>query len=89
MIRFFISVALPSIAAMTVVAVSLQLWAGRRIRACQAERRAIQAQRSAIEKAHDALATVISDNLASASTREQAIPAYEALGWLLKRREIS
>lgn len=89
MIRFFISVMLPSLLFATAWMGVLGFWATRKIRGYQRERRAVRAQRRGLQLAQDALATVISDSLASGSTRELALPAYEALGRLLQEREIS
>ena len=89
MIRFFVSVTLPSLLVATVWMGALGFWATRKIRGLQRERRAVHAQRRSLKLAQDALATAISDSLASESTRELALPAYEALGRLLQEREIS
>lgn len=89
MLRFFISVMLPSLLVATAWMGVIAFWITRRIRAYQAERRRIQAQRQALRQAQDALATAISDSLTPDSVREQALPAYEALGRLISGREIS
>lgn len=89
MIRFFVSVTLPSLLVATAWMGFLAFWVTRKLRAYHAERRVIQAQRRVIRQAQDALAAVISDSLVSGSIREQALPAYEALGRLLEEREIS
>jgi hypothetical protein len=89
MIRFFVSVTLPSLLVATVWMGALGFWATRKIRGYQRERCAVHAQRRSLKLAQDALATAISDSLASGSTRELALPAYEALGRLLQEREIS
>lgn len=84
MIRFFVSVALPSIMAYAVAASILSIWAGRRLRAYRAERQAAWRQRRALRQAQDALAAVIADSLASQDTRDAALPAYEVLGRLVQ-----
>lgn len=87
MIRFFISVALPSLAVSTIWISALGFWAGRRLRAYGAERQVAWIQRRALRQAQDALAAVIADPLASQGTRDTALPAYEALGRLLQEGE--
>lgn len=85
MIRFFIDVALPSLAISTAWLGALGFWATRRIRAYRTERQALWQQRRTLRQAQDALAAVIADPLASQGTRDQALPAYEALGRLSER----
>lgn len=88
MIRFFVSVTLPSILAFTAAAAVLSLWVAGRLRAYRAEQALIRAQHRAIRQARDVLAMVISDSL-TPDARDQALSAYEALGRLVKEREIS
>jgi hypothetical protein len=87
MLRFFVSVTLPSILVMTVAVSIFSVWVTRRLERYRAQRRIIQDQHDAIRQAQDALAAVISDSLTSGSVREQAVPAYEALSRLLPERE--
>lgn len=89
MLRFFVSVMLPSLLVASVWMGFIGFLVTRRIRQYQAERRSIRAQRQAIQRAQDVLATVISDSRTSDDVKEQALPAYEALGRLLKGREIA
>lgn len=89
MIRFFVSVTLPSLLIATVWIGFLGFWATRRLRRLSAGQRALRAQRRVIQQAQDVLATVISDSLPPDRVREQALPAYEALGRLLQEREIN
>lgn len=86
MLRFFVSVTLPSLLVVLAVAGVAGAWLGIRARHYRAECGAIRAQRRAIRQAQDALAAVITDSLASQGTRDQALPAYEALGRLLKEK---
>lgn len=58
MIRFFVSVTLPSLLVATVWLSILGFWVTRKIRGYQAERRIILAHRHAIRLAQDALATI-------------------------------
>lgn len=88
MIRFFVSVILPSLAFSTAWIGFLGFWATRRMRQLSAERRALRAQRRVIQQARDVLAMVISDSL-TPDARDQALSAYETLGRLIREREIS
>jgi len=89
MLRYFVSVMLPSLTVATVWLGIIAFLVTRKIRSYNAERRAVMAQRRALRLAQDALAAVISDSLTADSIREQALPAYEALGRLLDKKEIS
>lgn len=87
MLRFFVSVMLPSLLIASAWLSVIGFLVTRRIRRYQAEHRAIQAKRRAIRQAQDVLAMVISDSQTSISVRDQALPAYEALGGLLEDEE--
>lgn len=88
MLRFFVSVMLPSLIVATVWLGALGYWVTRKVNSYRARHNAVLAQRNALRLAQDALAAVISDSLASGSVREQALPAYEALGRLLREKAI-
>ena len=90
MLRYFVSVTLPSLTIATVWMGVMGFLLTRKIRRYSAERRAVMAQRHVLRQAQDALAAVITDTLTSASDlRNQALPAYEALGRLTDSKEIS